>query len=308
MRIKLLSLLVLALYFIIIPAGAKAFSVSPPILEFEANPGETVRTSIRIQNTSDTKKVYAFTIQKFIAKGESGMQDFLPPTETKGLPEWMYFDRPVLELESGASFDLPIVIRVPENADPGGHFSAVLFAEQAELSRGAVGIVPRTGTLVFLTVRGNILKSFSLGSLSAESETQAHLPVDFSLTASNTGNVHIRPEGKLRIKNMFGNTVASYPINENGGRILPGSQRAFQMTWENQDPLPASMFSELKEEFRNFGFGKYTAEATLIVDANEQIVMTEIWIWPWRILTIALSLIVILTGVFLLRKRMHSYV
>lgn len=305
-RIKALTFISLGLYFIIIPLSVHAFSVSPPILEVEAGPGEAVHTKIHIQNTSNTKKIYTFTIQKFIAKGESGQQTFLPPTETAGLPEWMYFDRPALELAPGAAFDLPVVIRVPTNADAGGQYAAVLFAEQAELANGTVGIVPRTGTLVFLTVRGNILKSFSVGTLQSDVETVSHLPANFSLTVKNLGNVHIQPTGKLRVQNMFGNTVASYPLNETGGRILPGSQRIFYASWTRHEPLLSSWMSELNEEIRNFGFGRYTVEATITVDATTQVVTKEIWIWPWMILSFLGFVFAVVVGTLLVRKRMRT--
>jgi len=306
LKFKTIQIVLAVLYFIIIPLSVDAFSISPPILEFEANPGETVRTNIRVQNTSDANKIYAFTIQKFISKGGLGQQEFLPPTETDGLPEWLYFDRPLLELEPGESYDLPIVLRVPMDAKSGGHFVAVLFAEQAELSRGAVGIVPRTGTLIFLTVRGNVLKSFEIESFLSSPVSPSHLPIDFSANLSNTGNVHIRPEGRLRITNMFGNTVASYPLNPSGARILPASRRSFQIAWENKDTLKKGYFSELREEFRNFGFGKYSAELTIKVGTIERTVVHELWIWPWRIIVFSGVLLVAVLSIFVMRKRMIS--
>lgn len=306
MRAGGIQILFTVFCFAFFPFTVKAFSISPPILEFEANPGETVRTNIRVQNTSDAKKIYAFTIQKFISKGEFGQQEFLPPTETKGLPEWLYFDRPLLELEAGESYDLPIVIRIPKDADPGGHFVVVLFAEQTNLSRGDVGLVPRTGTLIFLTVKGNILKSYGVEAMKSIPHSPSHLPVEFSTNISNTGNVHIQPEGRLRITNMFGNTVAAYPMNPTEGRILPGGRRTFHMSWENKAPGKTGLLSGLREEFRNFGFGRYRAELTVTVDTNTQTIVKDVWVWPWRMMFVFGGIAILVIGILMFRKRMLS--
>lgn len=299
------KVLLTALYFIILPASVHAFSVSPPITELEANPGETLRADIRIQNTSEVNKVYAFTIQKFIPKGESGQQEFLPPTETDGFPEWIYFDRAAVELEAGQSVNLPIVIRVPETAEPGGYYAAVLFSEHADLSTGSVGIVPRTGSLFFLTVHGNLVKSVSIDSFQASPGASSHLPVDFSVRLANDGNVHVQPEGEVRVRNMFGNTVASYPLNPTGGRILPASHRSYQVTWTKQAAGPKHLFSGFAEEWRNFGFGKYTAEVMASVDGEPQHAQAVVWIWPWRTMALFTLIILVSAGAYFVRRMMR---
>lgn len=277
-----ITTIVAALYLIIFPTAAGAFSISPPIIELDANPGDMIRTSIRIQNTSFEKKYYVFTVQKFIPKGELGQQEFLPPSETSGLPEWLYFDRSVLELESGEAMELPIMIRVPSNAKSGGHYAAVLFSEQTELAQGAVGIVPRTGSLVLLTVGGNLLRSYSIDQFHFTPEHPSHLPVEFNTVLSNTGNTHFQPEGSIRIKNMFGNTVASYPLNPTKSRLLPASKRSFQTIWDKPAEQATGPLADLVNEWRNFGLGKYTAELTIRLGSEDRVQTIEIWIWPWR--------------------------
>lgn len=284
------------------PWHARAFTIAPAIIELTVKPGETTKTLIRVENTSDTTKYYAFSVQKFIPKGNLGQQEFLPVSETAGLPEWVYFDRPILQLNPGESVTLPIVLRVPSDATPGGHYAAVFFSEQSTLESGSVGMVARTGALLLVTVEGNINKDFHIDTFSASSNVVSRLPVDFQTEISNQGNTHLTPEGEVRIQNMFGNTVASYPINPANGKILPASSRLLTVRWDKRSGDISGLFSGLRSEWRNFGFGKYTAHLRVDVDGQAKESQVVLWVFPWRTLILFGAVIILILGFIGVRR------
>jgi hypothetical protein len=302
----LLGGLALTLLVFFAPVGVNAFTIAPAIIELDVQPGETTRTTIRIENTSDSKRYYAFSIQKFIPKGNLGQQEFLPPEETDGLPEWIFFDRPILELEAGETASLPIIVRVPSDAAPGGHYAAVFFSEQSELVAGSVGIVARTGSLFFVTVGGSTNMDYAIERFAASEEHTSSLPIDFEAEVSNQGNTHFAPEGEIRVTNMFGNTVASYDLNPAGSNILPSSSRVFQVRWEKRPPDSEDLFFGIKEEWRNFGFGKYTATLKVSVDGVEMERQAAVWIFPWRTLTVIGVLLTLILGTVVVRRAVNK--
>ena len=57
------------------------------------------------------------------------------------------------------------------------------------------------------------------------------------------------PSGSIRIKNLFGATVASIPFNVDSARVMPGSERVFNAAWSKDQTA--------------FAFGPYTATLQL---------------------------------------------
>src|SRR5690606_7422026 len=62
------------------------------------------------------------------------------------------------------------------------------------------------------------------------------LPVNFTATLNNSGNVHTAPYGNIFItKGEY--QVGSIQFNPDHGNILPGSKRVFEVEWQEGFPL-----------------------------------------------------------------------
>ena len=167
---------ILTIAIALVPASALAFSVSPAIIEISVEPGTSQVTYVRVTNDSQVPHAYAFSIQKFIPKGESGQQEFLPISETDGLPDWMHLDRASLTLRAGESANLPVAIRVPSTAKPGGYYAALFFSEDTQLpSGGGTATVARTGVLFLVTVPGDAAADLRLRSFEIAAEVRERL-------------------------------------------------------------------------------------------------------------------------------------
>jgi hypothetical protein len=274
--------------FLMTPVSA--FSLQPALIDVEVQPGGTQEVTIDVVNDENIERIYYISIQKFFPKGETGQQEFLPLSDTSGLPSWIFVSQPFITLKPGEARTIPFAIRTPLDARAGGYYAAIFFSTEPPLQKSGGKILTgaRTGALVFLTIQGQLspkleLKGFSVSPMGASS-----LPVLFDVSLENTGNIHTVPKGTIVIKNLFGSVVARLPMNEFGSRVLPNSARVFSIVWQKQPPiLGTGVWHTIKEEWRNFGLGKYTA--SLEVSGAESLPDQTFSIWPWHLLAFIIS-------------------
>ncbi len=275
-------------------SSAQAISVGPGIIEMQADAGAITDSSFVVTNEESETLSFALTIQKFIPQGDEGRTQFLPTTDTTGLPDWLFLDSSTITLRPGESKRVPVSLRVPNEATPGGHYAAI-FLTQTSLDTAAgqnVSAIPRIGVLVFTTVNGVVNERAVLKDVSVDQSVYASLPVRFRLALENQGNVHVQPKVQVEIKNMFGNTVAKIDGNPEGGRILPGSSRRFVFDWQKDATNTENgFFGGLKQEWSNFGLGFYEADVKASTQKSGEIgeSIIRFQVWPWRLALVGLA-------------------
>jgi hypothetical protein len=112
----------------------------------------------------------------------------------------------------------------------------------------------------------------------------------------NTGSVHIKPAGVVTVKNMLGNRVAGVNLNPNDSRVLPSSTRKIRTAWGPGTDEPKGFLGELLAEWKGFAIGKYTAtvEGTYGSQHLPLAATVSFWVLPWRLLLVAIALLVVL--------------
>lgn len=300
-----LSLLLLSLFA---PSVVRAVAIGPTVFDFSADPGQSVDASLTIRNDEAQPRSYFLQIQKFVPKGEYGQQEFLPLSDTAGLPSWIYLSMPAVTLNPGQSLNVPFAVRIPQEATPGSYYAALFVSGQAEGSGGGsgTGLTARVGALVFLTVQGALTERVNLVDFQRTSDgVLSHLPVAFALTLRNEGNAHMTPEGSLEIRNLLGGRVHTVTINEQRGKVLPASSRRLVMEWAKVSPKEGSGFlHEVREEWSNFGLGMYRAELKLTTrGVTGDAPQLYFWVLPWRLGLLAVLLgLVLVFGIKGVRK------
>ncbi|HEY2004531.1 MAG TPA: hypothetical protein VGH44_05460 [Candidatus Saccharimonadia bacterium] len=289
-------------------SAGQGLEISPPVIELSADPGQTVTTEIRVRNV--TKGV-------LIAKGRT--DDFGAGSDESGQPKLLLDETgatryslkywvsgvPDLTLAPQELKTATVTIKVPANAEPGGHFGVVRFtAVPPELQGTGVSLSASVGTLVLLRVSGAVTDNLSVAEFSAgqtmkDAKTGAinwvtktffeHGPVDFLVRLKNGGTVHEKAQGSITVKDTFGKKVATVNVNVNGGNVLPDSIRRFQQTLDQKQL-----------------FGHYTASLAMTYAGGKALnASLAFWVIPWKLILLLIVGLVVL--IWLLRLALRRY-
>lgn len=282
------------------------------------DPGQVERGTIRVQNDTNQVQTYYASTQNFMGKGEEGQQEFLSEESATGLARWIKLESDRVTLEPGKTADFKWTVELPENAEPGGHYAAVFFAMQPKDEKGSsVGIGGRTGVLFLVNVSGNIKEAAQVESfkiMNSDDVERAQpasvvnsLPAYLETRIKNTGSVHLKPEGEISVKNMFGSEVGRIPANPSAGRVLPDGIRKYRTIWGPKDEVKGDgFFAGLKREWKGFAIGRYTAELDAKYGNQNQPLKASVsfWVLPWRLLLSGLAVLALLLVALKLYNKM----
>jgi hypothetical protein len=289
-----LSLLLVLVFFSIGPTVVLAYEVQdltgveeegdfvlgPGKTELWLSPGEKTTDQLLITNRLGREMNFRVEIEDFKGsrdpeettvllgeeKGPYSLKDFLHPEITE------------FTLKHGQRMVLPVVISIPEDAEPGGLYGSILIATspprqglgiEEEAVKGQMQLISRLGCLYFIRVKGEVtedgfLKEFRTGATEKFYEKG---PISFELFFENNGNVHLMPYGGIEIFNILGKKVDEIEIEPYFA--LPDSLRLREVSWQKE-----------------FLFGRYTALASVNRGYQDIIDQKSItfWVIPWKII------------------------
>ncbi len=273
--------------------STSALTLVPPSLEYKTAKGQTIDGVVKIINNENRTLVLTPSTANFGAKDETGDPDFKFDAPSADLASWIKIDTASVTLELGETKEIPFKIEVPANAEPGGHYAGIFFASGGSAAGGGqIGVQSKLGSLVILTVDGNIREQATISSVKLDGPTTVgRPPVDFSIRIKNGGNVHVKPKGKVTILNMFGGEVETMTLPQDKN-VLPGQTRLFEVSWVKKatSAKKGGFFEEIGAEFSNFALGTYTAnvEATYGETDKTMIGKVKFTIIPWRAITVVI--------------------
>jgi hypothetical protein len=198
-----------------------------------------------------------------------------------------------------------VTIKVPTNAEPGGHFGVIRFtAVPPDLEGTGVALSASIGTLVLLRVSGEVKDKLSMVEFASLKDGKKagffeHGPIDFMVRVKNEGTVHEKVQGSIEVTNMFGKKIGTVPVNSRGGNVLPDSIRRFPSTDDKSDKLELS---------NKALFGMYTAKLNLTYLGGKEKLSTSLsfWVIPWKMILLVLVGLVALFYVLRLSIRRYN--
>ncbi len=264
--------------------------ISPTKIELNMDPGDRATREISLTNRTGGPVTFQFSTEDFEgSKDPAKATVFTGETDSPwGASDWIEPELYSVVLAQGETLTMSVKVRVPPTAEPGGHYAA-LFASRTidQVEDGAaIKVTERVGTLFLITVSGNIIADGTLDKPEVKLFSE-YGPVDIGLVFNNNGNVHVKPTGKVVIRNMFGQTVADIPVEE--WVVLPESSRRTVVEWSGK-----------------YHFGRYTATAEIGYSEDRSLLLsqTSFWVIPWKIvLAVLTGLLAILIFAILIRKR-----
>lgn len=265
------------------------FSVSPPVFEFTANPGDILQNVVKVENLTGEDITVELDKKDFVAIGDEGQVELIDDSGDYSLSSWIQFSEDSRTIASKKQALIPFKIIVPENASPGGHFVSLIIRSNnaGSIDSSGATLSQEIGSLVLLRVSGEAEESLKISSFSTDKSFYEYAPIDFEIVMQNDGNVHLKPIGKITINNIFGQKVDEIEVTSKN--VLPEASRKLDAKW---DP--------------GFLFGKYTATTSLVYGLDDEIVTstTTFLVIPIKLtLTVLFVLVFTLGLLYVARKR-----
>jgi len=250
-------------------------SITPPLFKINMKPGEKWASTVKIVNNNN----YAITISANVVDFKSGadggvefLKDIKKDSEEKiYLSQWVEITTDPISVSANTSAEIPFAINLPPNAGPGGHYAAILLgnSDGSKQDGTNVKITSKLASLLLVRVAGDIVEKGEIREFSNSRYFGKSLDAEFTVRFANDGNVHLHPQGEIRVYNMFGQLRHTIPINQdpNFGNILPNSEKKWSnLKWQGQSSI--------------YDAGLMRAELLLSYgDENKQSEVSEVTFW-----------------------------
>jgi hypothetical protein len=298
---------------------ATKLSISPVTFELNANPGDTLTNEIKVTNLSDANLELDTHVENISGASEQGQVQLTEEETQFSLSSWVTTSPSTLTLAPKEVKTVNYTIKVPKNAEPGGHYGSILVGTIAsdKLNTTGAAVAQRVGSLLLVRVSGDAkelaqvnrfqTKTFS-GTFDGIATTdnkkifvsrdenfsqETHKtyyqngPIAFDLLIQNRGNIHVKPAGFVSIYNIFNKKIADLPIDSRN--VFPGGQRRITVIWPKK---------------QLWGVYYRAQFAAVYGDTHQPLTAsTTFWAFP---LWAAITLLVLLVIFFILRKRLSK--
>jgi hypothetical protein len=284
----------LILFFTIFPSLASAqmdslaLTVTPPLININLTPKQEVATEISVVNNNGRPiKVYIEVVDfQDRGNGVEFLQDPSikndPGAENIFMSRWVTLTRTEVDLPPYRSEKIPFVISVPEGANPGGHYAALLIGTNPPDVDGQGSVVKvssKISCLILARVEGEVDERGAIREFSPERGLSGNAENNFKVRFENLGNIHLRPQGTVKVTDMFGKqkgAVVEFNNKKDYGNVLPGGDREWNLSWKDED---------------FFVFNRYKAD--LSVSFGQEAIQTDnrftyFWAVDWKWLSIFL--------------------
>lgn len=289
---KSLSAIIILTIFLITPKKTLAqeltTTASPPRLELEAQPGNTLQETLKITNSSNTPQTYTVTATDFIVNDQDGTPIAVTDTVSGrwSLSSWLITTPKNITIKPKQSALVILQVTVPQDALAGGHYAMVTYQPVTpdELNLTGSAIAQKVGTLIYLKVQGDITEAAFLKDFSVPKKWFEYGPIDITTTIENQGDIHLRPTGQFKVTNLLGKTILANNLTETN--IFPFATRTHTFQLPNK-----------------YYLGKYKAELNAYAGSSTLPITGVIYFWviPYKEILITLATIIIIIIIFSLK-------
>jgi len=264
--------------------------VSPPNTLIESKAGETVQKTVKVTNNSETQELnLKVHIKNFIVQDDAGTPILVDDT-TAGkymASTWFTLENDTLTIPAKTTSQMAVIITIPKDALPGGHYAGVFF--EPIPSKNAKATISYTsaqvGSLFALTIPGDIKYDALIKEFKADKNVFEFGPVEFSATIENQSDTHISPVSSITIYDMIGRKLEEIKLDD--VNIFPFTARTITGKWNNV-----------------WGLGRYSAIFNASYGPGLVATRTmSFWIMPYRLIATILIAFMVLLALFISIRR-----
>ena len=279
--------------------------VTPSPLFTTLKPGTETMLELKIRNAGSGTEELRIDPRSFSVDNQTG-QVTLDDTTPSEIAPWISFSAQKFTVKPGQWYTQRVYVSLPK--DTGFSYSLALIINRAndptpmESGRNLKGSVA-VFTLINVD-RPGATRKVEVTKFSTSAGIYEYLPVTLNMQFKNTGNTIVQPYGNVFIQRAIDDEIplATLPVNDKRGYILPGSERLLTADWKNGFPIyqsqtEASGTTKVSEvwdwsRISDFRIGNYTAKLVAVYNDGQRDVPLEenvsFWVLPWKILLGAL--------------------
>lgn len=255
-------------------------------------PGEKKQVQIKVRNGSDSTVSLESKAVDFVVADDGFTPVLLDAKQSDprwSLISWLTLVPAEHKLASEEVAVVNILIEVPKDALPGGHYAMIYHRPinaNTTVTESGSGVSQRVGTLLYVMVEGEINEEAYISRFNWPKFLE-NGPVNFSLKIDNQSDIHINTKPVLKVYNLFGKEVANIDIEAKN--VFPKSEREFTGTWNKVWGL---------------GYYKAVVEATYGSQGRVMTAVAGLYLVPVKIILLILIIVLISVILFLsLKKR-----
>jgi len=213
-------------------------TVSTFHIELEIPAGETNKGSFEVINTGEKRERVRVYLGDWNRDVNGNNHFYKTGTVSRSLSQWIEFSPREFELEGGQTRKVKFTVSIPKEKK--GTYWAIFFVEgelrQVEVEREGqkitFGGAARYGIKIYQTDPATADKEGKITRLDVIPPNNQNSPIKVKLQFESTGNVHLKPTGRIEFRDETGKTIAQIKIKE--FPILPGDKRILELTSKNK--------------------------------------------------------------------------
>ena len=288
-------------------AAGSNIELSPAKINVSIDPGQEYTQTFRIGNYSgSTQKLFIF-MKNFTVINEEGTPNFYEYDQLDeearkfALSQWVELPYDSVEIPDKEVVEVEALIKVPADAEAGGHYGAFFVQTQAPESEGtAIGSVVQITSLMLINVPGDIEENIVITE--AFTDKSVYLDEDptiaFTTLLKNKGSVHGIPVGAFYVSGGRGAKNKSIIYNQSQGAVLPGAPErkiveTFQLSKEDGSFIPP--------------IGKFTIELVSRYGTSNLPLETTALFWMLPAKFIAVTTLASIIAIFVIWRAFKSF-
>lgn len=283
-----------------VPSGA--FIVRPAKVELDLAPGESKVVDVVLENGTPSPLSIDISNEDISSKTQVSATDDPITLHTGGesggsthsLKEMLSVPKTKFEVLSYKAMHVPVTVTIPKTAVPGGRYGSIVFEFSPAIADKDkqvqnIAVKSRVATLFFVRIKGQVHEEGTLASFGLFNNAHttlsptALLPLRFSVSFENKGDVQLSPHGAITLSGMWGGSKVALI---DPWVVLPGATRMREI--DVIDSLAPGYYSAKLELARGYAD---------TIDKSE----ASFWVLPSPVQT-AFGVIVFIVFILILRR------
>jgi hypothetical protein len=274
-------------------ASGSGLSISPTVSEYILKPGQNATVTITVKDSTVGSVNAQGIVNDFVSDGSTGSPKLLtqPGASSPNSIRNFVYNLNTIPLNPSEQKIVTVGLHIPDGTPPGAYFGVIRYKAIPvgvnAPAPGQVALTASVGTIVLITVPGNLRVLVKLNALHIYHGTQDGRlffakPDKIGVEIQNLGNGFAKPFGTVEIQNMFRKSVYSYQFNnpKQLGSVLPNSTRIFSN--------PVQGISQP---------GRYSVTANVAYGSGSNVLTIKKTFWyipAWLAITIAAILVILI--------------